>query len=101
MNLIKLEQEEPIQDGNEPWFIMCPGPKIFEAWVVVPPITFSLSQTDISLRQYNELYCYDGDTCYVTINGENEKIRLLELDTPEISKPKKLSFLDGVCTMMI
>ena len=45
-------------------------------------------QADISLRQYNNLYCYDGDTCYVTIDGQNEKIRLLELDTPEISKPK-------------
>ena len=45
-------------------------------------------QADISLRQYNNLYCYDGDTCYVTIDGQNEKIRLLALDTPEISKPK-------------
>ena len=43
---------------------------------------------DISLRKYNDLYCYDGDTCYVTLDGQNEKIRLLELDTPEISKPK-------------
>ena len=45
-------------------------------------------RADISLRQYNDLYCYDGDTCYVTIDGQNEKVRLLELDTPEISKPK-------------
>tara|TARA_B100000579_G_C22619797_1_gene751376 strand:+ start:46 stop:417 length:372 start_codon:yes stop_codon:yes gene_type:complete len=45
-------------------------------------------QAEISLRQYNDLYCYDGDTCYVTVDGENTKIRLLELDTPEISKPK-------------
>ena len=48
----------------------------------------TVAQADISLRQYNDLYCYDGDTCYVTIDGQNEKIRLLELDTPEISKPK-------------
>ena len=48
----------------------------------------TIVQAEISLRQYNDLYCYDGDTCYVTINGQNEKIRLLELDTPEISKPK-------------
>ena len=46
------------------------------------------AQADINLRLYNNLYCYDGDTCYVTINGINTKIRLLELDTPEISKPK-------------
>ena len=45
-------------------------------------------QAEITLRQHNNLYCYDGDTCYVTIDGQNEKIRLLELDTPEISKPK-------------
>ncbi|MDC0032124.1 thermonuclease family protein [Pelagibacteraceae bacterium] len=48
----------------------------------------SISQAEIALRKYNDRYCYDGDTCYVTIDGENTKIRLLELDTPEISKPK-------------
>ena len=46
------------------------------------------AQAEISLRQYNGQYCYDGDTCYVTMNGMKKKIRLLELDTPEISKPK-------------
>lgn len=51
-------------------------------------IMMTISHAEISLRQYNDLYCYDGDTCYVTIKGQNEKIRLLELDTPEISKPK-------------
>lgn len=48
----------------------------------------TISLAEISLRQYNDLYCYDGDTCYVTIEGTKTKIRLLELDTPEISKPK-------------
>ncbi len=48
----------------------------------------------IELRQQNELFCYDGDTCYVNVwyldNSipKQEKIRLLNLDTPEISKPK-------------
>ena len=51
-------------------------------------ILTSISQADISIRQYNSQYCYDGDTCYVTVDGKNNKIRLLELDTPEISKPK-------------
>ena len=51
-------------------------------------ISISLAQAAISLRQYNSQYCYDGDTCYVTVDGKNNKIRLLELDTPEISKPK-------------
>ena len=51
-------------------------------------ISISLVQAEISLRQYNNQYCYDGDTCYVTVDGKNNKIRLLELDTPEISKPK-------------
>ena len=46
------------------------------------------AQAEISLRQYNGQYCYDGDTCYITVNGMKKKIRLLELDTPEISKPK-------------
>ena len=48
----------------------------------------SISSAEILLRKYNDRYCYDGDTCYVKVNGENTKIRLLELDTPEISKPK-------------
>ena len=50
--------------------------------------TMSIAQAEITLRQYNDRYCYDGDTCYVTVDGANTKIRLLELDTPEISKPK-------------
>ena len=48
----------------------------------------SISNAEILLRKYNDRYCYDGDTCYVTVDGKNTKIRLLELDTPEISKPK-------------
>ena len=44
--------------------------------------------SEIVLRKFKNRYCYDGDTCYVTINGVDTKIRLLELDTPEISKPK-------------
>ena len=48
----------------------------------------TISLAEISLRQYNDLYCYDGDTCYVTVDGTKTKIRLLELDTPEISKLK-------------
>ena len=47
-----------------------------------------LIDNKIELRKYNNQYCFDGDTCYVTLNGANTKIRLLELDTPEISKPK-------------
>ena len=43
---------------------------------------------DIKIRKQNDLYCYDGDTCYVTYKGNNDKVRLLGLDTPEISNPK-------------
>ena len=45
-------------------------------------------EAEIALRLYTDQYCYDGDTCYVTVDGKKTKIRLLELDTPEISKPK-------------
>ncbi len=58
-------------------------------WILI--IFFGLtftSNAEILLRKYNDRYCYDGDTCYVTVDGEDTKIRLLELDTPEISKPK-------------
>ena len=48
----------------------------------------TLAKAEIVLLQYNGQYCYDGDTCYVMIDGNKAKIRLLELDTPEISKPK-------------
>ena len=53
--------------------------------------------TEILLRKNNSLFCYDGDTCYVTIDNQKEKIRLLELDTPEISKPKcEKEYLRGI-----
>ena len=48
----------------------------------------TVAEAEIVLRQYNGQYCYDGDTCYVMIDSNEAKIRLLELDTPEISKPK-------------
>ena len=58
-------------------------------------LSISISHADIFIYKHNDLYCYDGDTCYVEVDGKirNEdgeliKIRLLELDTPEISKPK-------------
>tara|TARA_B100001540_G_C15627941_1_gene560763 strand:- start:369 stop:806 length:438 start_codon:yes stop_codon:yes gene_type:complete len=50
---------------------------------------------DIKIRQNKDLFCYDGDTCYVEIDGKirNDdgdllKIRLLDLDTPEIKGAK-------------
>ena len=51
-------------------------------------IFVSLAHADITIRKQNDLYCFDGDTCYATVGGIDEKVRLLELDTPEISKPK-------------
>ena len=48
----------------------------------------TLAEAEIVLRQDKGQYCYDGDTCYVMIDDNKAKIRLLELDTPEISKPK-------------
>ena len=48
----------------------------------------TLAKAEIVLLQYNGQYCYDGDTCYVMIDGTKAKIRLLELDTHELSKPK-------------
>ena len=43
---------------------------------------------DIQIRKQNDLFCYDGDTCYVTYQENNDKVRLLDLDTPEISNSK-------------
>ena len=58
-------------------------------WIFIIVIGLnSISNAEILLRKHNDRYCYDGDTCYVTVDGKNTKIRLLELDTPEISKPK-------------
>ena len=52
---------------------------------------------DIKIRKQNDLYCYDGDTCYVTYKGKNDKVRLLGLDTPEISNPKcELEYALGI-----
>ena len=58
--------------------------------LIIPLSSFA----KIELRQQKELFCYDGDTCYVNVwylgnpSPKQEKIRLLKLDTPEISKPK-------------
>ena len=51
-------------------------------------LLISNSFADIQIRKQNELFCYDGDTCYVTFQGKNDKVRMLDLDTPEISNPK-------------
>ena len=51
-------------------------------------LSISTTNAEILLRQQKNLYCHDGDTCYVTIDGQDAKIRLLELDTPEITLPK-------------
>ena len=51
-------------------------------------LLISNSFADIQIRKQNDLFCYDGDTCYVTYHGNNDKVRLLDLDTPEISHPK-------------
>ncbi len=51
-------------------------------------LLISNSFADIQIRKQNDLFCYDGDTCYVTYQGNKVKIRLLDLDTPEISHPK-------------
>ena len=51
-------------------------------------LLISNSFADIQIRKQNDLFCYDGDTCYVTYQGNNDKVRLLDLDTPEISHPK-------------
>ena len=48
----------------------------------------SNSFADMQIRKQNDLFCYDGDTCYVTYEGKKDKVRLLDLDTPEISNPK-------------
>ena len=31
---------------------------------------------DIQIRKQNDLFCYDGDTCYVTYQENNDKVRL-------------------------
>ena len=51
-------------------------------------LLISNSFADIEIRRQNGLFCYDGDTCYVTYKGNEDKVRLLDLDTPEISNPK-------------
>ena len=51
-------------------------------------LLISNSFADIQIRKQNDLFCYDGDTCYVIYQGNNDKVRLLDLDTPEISHPK-------------
>ena len=60
-------------------------------------LLISNSFADIQIRKQNGLFCYDGDTCYVTYQGNNDKVRLLDLDTPEISHPKcEKEYMHGI-----
>ena len=61
---------------------------MFQYYIIFLLTLSSVVYGEINLRQQDGHYCYDGDTCYVIVNESNTKIRLLELDTPEISKPK-------------
>ena len=58
--------------------------KIFSILILLTSNSFA----DIQIRKQNDLFCYDGDTCYVIYEGKKDKVRLLDLDTPEISNPK-------------
>lgn len=49
--------------------------------------TFNLF-AEMEIRKQDGLFCYDGDTCYIQYKGKKDKIRLLELDTPEINNSK-------------
>ena len=70
--------------------------KIITIFVFLLVLT-KVYSAEISLRKNNSLFCYDGDTCYIYIDNRKEKIRLLELDTPEISKPKcEKEYLRGI-----
>tara|TARA_X000000368_G_scaffold402899_1_gene377284 strand:+ start:431 stop:856 length:426 start_codon:yes stop_codon:yes gene_type:complete len=52
------------------------------------------TQAEVLLVQQEGKYCYDGDTCYISIRYKDwpeakfEKMRLLGIDTPELSRPK-------------
>ena len=51
-------------------------------------ILFMKSLESNNFTDVKIISCYDGDTCYVTFQGKKDKVRLLDLDTPEISNPK-------------
>ena len=61
---------------------------MFQYYIIFLLTLSSAVYGEINLRQQDGRYCYDGDTCYVIVNESNTKIRLLELDTPEIANPK-------------
>ncbi|MDC0032289.1 thermonuclease family protein [Pelagibacteraceae bacterium] len=63
-------------------------------YIIIFLMLISSTQAEVVLRQQDGKYCYDGDTCYVSVKYKDwpevkfEKMRLLDIDTPEISRPK-------------
>ena len=45
----------------------------------------NVESVEILLSQKNGQICYDGDTCYITINGKEERLRLRDINCPEIN----------------
>lgn len=45
-------------------------------------------QETIQLREYKNNICYDGDTCYITYKGKQERLRIKGIDTPEMTEYK-------------
>ena len=59
----------------------------FFSFILSKSSSFNLF-AEIEIRKQDGLFCYDGDTCYIQYKGKKDKIRLLELDTPEINNSK-------------
>ena len=55
-------------------------------------ILFLFTSNVYALEKVNSYKCVDGDTFRIKINGEDTKVRMLAIDTPESVKEKELEY---------
>lgn len=51
-------------------------------------LTTSCYNQETKLTLKNNRYCYDGDTCYVKHKGKQERLRIQDIDCPEMNTPE-------------
>lgn len=62
-------------------------------------LSFDNSKNVLELNEYNVVRVIDGDTIVVDFNGQNEKVRLIGVDTPESVHPnERKNTEEGVLT---
>jgi len=53
--------------------------------LIIGVLLLQNTNDQITMREYNNKWCYDGDTCYITYKGKEERLRIRDLNAPEMN----------------